>query len=243
MVITPERGTVLIPERTHSQRAKPEHLLKQKYSKKHNHYRARDFLQFQPDTGSITDWNDTRNILTSEDFIIGLIEGLDEELGSASAVVMYSIGVQWGKRDAEIFKQWFEVEFAQPPQKANSLFLLETWWWPYTTQGWGRWEVDLRDRKQGFLVINLFDSAVARTLGDIGRPVCHIYAGLFAGFFSSITPKELQCIEMQCYSMGETYCKFLLSTADRIDAVSFWMNEGATAKDIEKRLRSGERLK
>jgi hypothetical protein len=43
--------------------------------------------------------------------------------------------------------------------------------------------------------------------------------------------------------MGETYCKFLLGNKDRIDAASFWLNEGATARDIQKRLLDGERLK
>jgi hypothetical protein len=34
-----------------------------------------------------------------------------------------------------------------------------------------------------------------------------------------------------------------LGGQDRIDAASFWLNEGATAKDIEKRLRAGELLR
>ena len=80
MVITEERGATLVLDRSLKQRPRPEHSIKQKYAKKHNHYRFRDFLQFQPDRGSIMDWNDTRNILASEDFIIGLIEGLEEEV-------------------------------------------------------------------------------------------------------------------------------------------------------------------
>jgi hypothetical protein len=43
--------------------------------------------------------------------------------------------------------------------------------------------------------------------------------------------------------MGETYCKFLLGGQERIDAATFWLNEGATAKDIEKRLKAGEVLR
>lgn len=213
-----------------------------KYPKKHNHYGFRDFFQFDPDKGTIVDWNSSYNLLTSEDFIIGLVEGLEEEAGEASAAIMYSIGCEWGQKDAFFFDTWFEKEFDRSPRQTNLLFLLETWWWPFTSQGWGRWEVDLGDRKQGFMFINLFDSAVARTLGDVGKPVCFLYAGLFAGFFTEMVKKQLSCIEIQCYSMGETYCKFLLGGQERIDAAAFWFNEGATAKDIEKRLRSGERL-
>lgn len=237
MVVTPEN--LLLPTNT-----KPnlslEHPLKQKYPKKHDRYNFEKYFHFQSETGIVTDWNKQRHLFATEDFIIGLIEGLEEEVGSASGVVMYNIGYEWGSRDAKFFQQWFEQEYGKNIREVNSLFMLQAWWWPFTAQGWGNWEVDMSEHKNNFMFVNIFDSAVARTLGDVGKPVCHIYAGLFAGFFSDLVKKSLSCIEIQCYSMAETYCKFLLGTQDRIDAAAFWQNEGATARDIEKRLRHGE---
>lgn len=214
---------------------------KLKYPQKHNHYGFDEFFRFDPERGTLVDWNGSQNFLTSEDFILGLIEGLEEEVGDASAAVMYTVGCEWGKRDSFVFEKWFEKEYGRSMRQVNLMFLLETWWWPYVSQGWGRWEVDLSDRQQGFMFINLFDSAMARTLGDVGKPACHIYAGLFAGFFTELVKKQLSCIEIQCYSMGENYCKFLIGGQDRINAASFWLNEGATAKDIAARLRKGDR--
>ena len=222
---------------------KNEHFLKNKYPKKHPHYSLEDFLCFQSKTGTIIDWNESRNILVTEDFIIGLIEGLEQEVGSASSVVMYNIGKEWGKRDADFFCNWFEKEYDRGINEFVLPFVLEAWWWPFTSQGWGNWDVDLSDQKNGFMFINVFDSAVARTLGDVGKPVCHIYAGLFAGFFSNLVQKQLDCIEIHCYAMGETYCKFLLGKKETIDAATFWQSEGASAKDIEKQLHNGEYLK
>ena len=152
-------------------------ITKLAFPKKHNHYGFRDFFRFDPERGTILDWNGVQNFLTSEDFIIGLVEGLEEEVGDASAAIMYTVGCEWGKQDSLVFEKWFEEEFDRNIRQVNLMFLLETWWWPYTTQGWGRWEVDMGDRKQGFIFINLFDSAVARTLGDVGKPVCYLYAG------------------------------------------------------------------
>lgn len=218
--------------------------LKQNYPQRHNHYNFKDFFSFQTDTGTIVDWNESRNVLVGENFIIGLIAGLQEEVGDASGVVMYNIGQQWGKEDARFFRSWFTKEYGYDNLiQLNLMYVLEAWWWPFISQGWGNWEVDMSDQKNGFMFINIFDSAIARTLGDVGKPVCHIYAGLFSGFFSSLIGKELDCIEIQCYAMGETYCKFLLGKKDRIDAASFWHHEGATARDIEKRLHNGEYLK
>ena len=103
------------------------HQLRKQYPKKHNHYKFSEFFQFNRSEGTISDWNGSRNILTSEDFIIGLLEGLEEEVGAASAAVMYSIGVEWGKQDSLFFDQWFEREYNTSPQQANLMFLLETW--------------------------------------------------------------------------------------------------------------------
>lgn len=207
---------------------------------KHSHYSYQDFFRFNHDQGIIVDWNDTQNLLMSEDFVVGLQKGLEREVGDASGAVMYSIGVDWGRNDAIVFSEWYEQEFGISTKRSNLLFLLETWWWPFTAQGWGKWEVETESKQKGFIFINVFDSMVARTLGDVGKPVCHLYAGLFAGFFTSMTQRDLACIELQCYAMGETFCKFLLGGQDRIDAANFWINEGASAKEIERRLHQGD---
>ena len=86
---------------------------------RHNHYRFQDFFNFQPDTGLVTDWNETRNTFVSEDFIVGLAKGLEEEVGHASAVVMYNIGCQWGSKDAKGFRKTFREEFDQEIRQAN----------------------------------------------------------------------------------------------------------------------------
>ena len=67
------------------------------HPRKHNHYSFRDFFQFNSGEGSVTDWNGSRNIFTSEDFIIGLLEGLEEEVGEASAAIMRSEERRVGK--------------------------------------------------------------------------------------------------------------------------------------------------
>ena len=218
------------------------HRVKENFPLRKNHYRYEDFFQLDAKQGIFSDWNSSRNVMATEDFVIALMEGLEKEVGSAASVLLYNIGKEWGKNDTVTFKQWFESEYRLTLRQADPLLLFEAWWWPFTSQGWGNWDIDLSEQKNGFMFVNIFDSVVARTLGDVGKPVCHLYAGLFAGFFSEIVNKELGCIEIQCYAMGETYCKFLLGKKERIDAATFWQNEGASTKDIEKRLIGGEYL-
>jgi uncharacterized protein len=154
--------------RSNDLRFEANHLLKQKYPQRHIHYALKDFFSFQADSGTICDWNESRNILVSENFIVGLIAGLEEEVGDASGVLMYNIGQQWGQEDAKFFRNWFVKEYGYEDfSQLNLMYVLEAWWWPFISQGWGNWEVDMSDQKNGFMFINIFDSAVARTLGDV----------------------------------------------------------------------------
>jgi predicted hydrocarbon binding protein len=211
------------------------------HPQRHNHYSRDDFFNFRPSQGAIYDWNQSRNLLVTEDFIIALQQGLEQEAGEASILLMYNLGKQWGVRDAEHFRTWFVQEFKTAIEVAPLAFMLETWWWPFTSQGWGKWEIDLEAQQaQGFTVINLYDSAVAKTLGNVGKPVCHLYAGLFAGFLSVALKRSLSGLEVQCYGMGEPYCKFMIGMEERVNAAQFWLASGATAKEIVQRLEQGE---
>lgn len=204
------------------------------------HFSRHRFFDFDGNTGTIRDRHQQRNLLTTEDFIIGLQKGLEHEVGEASGWLMYLIGEEWGKEDATQFKVWFKEDYGMHFKDAALRFALETWWWPLTAQGWGKWQVDLSSIKEGFLFVDLFDSAVAKTLGDVGKPVCFLYAGLFSGFFSSFFERALSSTEIQCYSMGNDFCRFLIGSEKRVKAAEFWLTSGATAKDIEHRLQAAK---
>jgi predicted hydrocarbon binding protein len=206
---------------------------------KHNHYTHDQFFRHDAASGSVTNVYGQRCLRVTEDFVHGLLGGLEEEVGDAAGEIMYKCGYQWGLADMKSFSaraaQEFEIQFS----KMGMGMMLETWWWPLTVEGWGTWRYDFREAKQGLIFIDVWESAVAQSVGDVGKVMCYFYAGLFASVFTTLTKRELASIEIQCYSMGEDYCKFLVSTAKRVNAASFWRNEGATSKDILKKLKGG----
>ena len=57
----------------------------------------------------------------------------------------------------------------------------------------------------------------------------------FFFFFNDTATTEIYTL-----SLHDALPIFLLGARERIDAAAFWLNEGATASDIEKRLRSGD---
>jgi len=199
---------------------------------KHNVYTLEDYLRHDAKNGTVFTRNAQRTFHVSEDFIIGLQAGLEQEVGDASAIVMYKCGFQWGLADMRRFETTMAREYGQDVQAANINFLMETWWWPLQARGWGSWEIDFSKNDQGIVVINLYDSVVAKTLGEVGKPVCYLYAGMFAGVLTHMSRRPLAGIEIQCYAMGATYCRFVIGAEKRINAVEFWLEEGATASDV-----------
>ena len=75
------------------------------------HFSRYNFFEFNADSGTVLDKNKQRNLITTEDFIIGLQKGLEHEVGDASGWLMYLIGQEWGVADAEAFKVWFKDDY------------------------------------------------------------------------------------------------------------------------------------
>jgi uncharacterized protein len=218
----------------------PENTSTARFGRDACHYGRSQFFRFDTERGKIIDYHQQRNILVGEDFIISLLKGLEHEVGDAAGWLLYQIGFDWGKEDAKIFQTWFKDLYNLTPETTNLAFALETWWWPYTAQGWGRWSPNLQDMDNGFFYVDIFDSAVAKSLGYMGKPVCHLYAGLLAGFFSATFDRPLCGIEIQCYAMGNDFCRFLIGSPERVEAAEFWFSSGATASEIADRFKAGE---
>jgi predicted hydrocarbon binding protein len=206
----------------------------QQYSA-HNYYTAEKFFT-RPERGILINRYRQRMMWVTEDFIVSFHQALEQDVGEAAGEIMYRCGYEWGRQDIAGFEQRFKEEFGFPIEQAVLGMALETWWWPLQMAGWGAWRFDLTFRKEGLIFIDLFDSAVAKSIGNIGKFACHYYAGFFAAVFGHLAKRELGGIEIQCYSMGESFCKFMIAGSKRVDAVQFWVREGATAKEIITRL-------
>lgn len=198
----------------------------------HNHYYDERFFVRDLAKGTVKNVYGQRVMYVTEEFVTGLLSGLEQEVGDAAGEIMYRCGYHWGLQDMKSFTSRTQAEFEVQFNKLWMGMMLENWWWPLQIEGWGAWRFDFRQGKQGLIFIDVFESAVAKSVGDVGKVMCYFYAGLFASVFTVLSKRELACIEIQCYSMGEDHCKFLVATNKRVNAAAFWRNEGATSKDI-----------
>ncbi len=205
----------------------------------HNYFVPEDFTARDPRTRTIRLRDGQRGVYASEDFIASLHTGLHEEVGDAANLVMYKCGYEWGLNDMKRFNEKMRHEFGGGKLdvwQMNRKFVLESWWWPLTTEGWGGWNVDFGFERQGMVFVTIKNSAVAKAMEQVGKPVCYMYAGMFAGVFSVFDREERGGIEVQCYSMGNDCCKFLIGSQKKVNAAEFWRREGANANEIMEKL-------
>lgn len=205
----------------------------------HNYYFSEDFFKFEEEQGAVYLRDGQRAAKVTEAFINGLHLGIEEEVGEPSGLLMYACGYKWGVRDMKRFNERMRHEFGGGKAdvwQMNMQFVFETWWWSLVSEGFGAWSLDLSFRNKGITAVEIRNSAVAQSMEMAGKPVCHLYAGLFAGVFSVFDRKERESIEIQCYSMGNDACKFLVGEQKQINAADFWVKEGASAVEVMGKL-------
>lgn len=205
----------------------------------HNYYTPDEFFRHEPSEGAIYLRDGQRAAKISEAFINGLHSGIEEEVGASSGLLMYRCGQEWALADMKRFAARMRQEFGGGKLdiwQMNPAFVWECWWWPLAIEGFGGWTLDLSFADKDITLIEIRNSAVAKSMKMVGRPVCHMYAGLFAGAFSYFHRKDLQSIEVQCYAMGNDVCKFLVGDEKRVNAAEFWREEGASAQTIRDNL-------
>ncbi len=205
------------------------------YKGYHNYYVPEEFFRYDDHQGAIYLRDGQRAAKVTEAFINGLHLGIEEEVGNASGLLMYKCGQEWALQDMKRFSARMRQEFGGGKTdiwNMNMRFVFECWWWPLTITGFGGWSLDLSFKNKDFTMVEIRNSAVAKSMQLLGKPVCHVYAGLFSGVFSFYERRERECIEVQCYSMGNDVCKFLVGDSNRVNAAEFWRQEGATANEI-----------
>jgi len=209
------------------------------FKNEHNYFVQEEFLKRDEENGNLYLRDGQRAVMASEDFISGLHSGMHEEVDDAANLIMYKCGFDWGVNDMKRFNERMRHEFGGGKVDVwnmNRHFVMESWWWPLTLEGWGAWTIDFSYEKQGMVFVTIRNSAVAKSMEQVGKPVCHMYAGMFAGVFSVYDRDDRGGIEVQCYAMGNDCCKFLVGKSDKVNAAEFWRREGANAGEILERL-------
>jgi bacteriochlorophyll 4-vinyl reductase len=201
---------------------------------RHNYFNDEDFIRPDPARGTVRDAVGRRLVRASADLLAALRAPLGRE-GAAAGDVLYKVGRRWGDADFRAFAARAPKEFGVTGlEQMHFQVMLESWRWPFTSAGWGTWRYDFRRARVGLPVVDLTNSVAVTGRAD--KPVCHLYAGLFAAVFSALAKRDLVGVELQCAATGAECCRFLVASAAKAGAAARLRDEGVPAEEILDRL-------
>lgn len=173
------------------------------------------------------------------DFISSLQTSLSEQFGEDAQDVLYRCGFEWGLQELAAYGSQLQRESTAKTVTLVEMqpqFVLEGWWRTMRAAGHGSAAFDCTREARGILVIDVVDSAMAQTSPRGNQPVCHYYAGLFAGAASFLDRAERHATEVQCRSLGHTLCQFVVGPGSDVDAAEAARRTRTAAVEIIRRL-------
>lgn len=205
-----------------------------------------DFIRSRPAEGALLTPDGRRVTALPETLMRELHAGLDGPGADLTRQLLYHAGYEWGLQDMLQLSQRMRAEADLPDNrdlwKMDAPFVLERWSAPFAAAGWGACIFDLSAHGKGITFVELRQSASASAFNDLtnsigsraSAPVCHLYAGLFAGALSFYDRVESHAVEIECSALGHACCRFIIGPGPIIDQAENARHSGAGSESIRR---------
>ncbi len=100
--------------------------------------------------------------------------------------------------------------------------------------GWGSLEISTIG--EAIVALDSADWAEADPAAALPHPGCYLTSGMLSDFFTRMAGSPLATMEVECRSMGHAQCRWLLGSAEAMQAVYAAMTEGASYTEAAERL-------
>lgn len=161
--------------------------------------------------------------------LTALRRALFREAGSAAAQCLQEAGYSGGDTIFESFREWLrllgkanpeELELEEFQHRASMFF---------QQIGWGT--IAVHPLSDSVAVVESTDWHEADPADALDHPACHFTTGMFADFFGRLSGAPLAVLEVECRSMGNPRCRFLLGNSDVLQFIFQEMERGVSYQD------------
>lgn len=199
-----------------------------------------NFVQANPAEGSLRRADGVRLAVVPADFLLAVHQHLFEHFADSCQDLLYRSGYEQGLQDMVRVGQELKEQYGGGSfdlWQMDAKFILNSWWEPLQQAGWGACTIDLSAHSRGFVFIELDDSPVADAIAHVEHPICHFFAGLFAGAVSFYDRAERHATEIECRAAGGAKCRFIVAPGSEVDTAEGWRQQGIAGDEIIRRLR------
>ena len=205
-----------------------------------NYFAPRAYVQGDFESGLLENRQGGRLLALPDTLLKGLYRGLNSELGSATGVVLYNCGYQWGKNFFRRFSEEVASYYERPLAEMEMIELIQCLKQCWKAHGWGIMKPNFEHYQQGFLLVEVKNSAFVTGNEVTERPNCFIEAGLLSAFFSELSETDLFCVQTACESLGNSSNQFVLGLAKRLKEAEAMVEKGQTHTAIVQSLTTNQ---
>jgi predicted hydrocarbon binding protein len=199
-----------------------------------------DFIRSRPAEGELHTPDNRRVVALPAAVLQALHAGLADGNPGTLRPILYRAGYEWGLQEMLHLHTRLRAELDPSDQRdlwhLDAPFVLERWAAPFAAAGWGACVFDVSEHGKRLLFVELRHSAAAAACRDakINAPVCHLYAGLFAGALSFYDRTESHAVETECTALGHACCRFIVGPGPLIDQAENARQSGLAHEAIRR---------
>jgi predicted hydrocarbon binding protein len=144
--------------------------------------------------------------------LAALHAALQRDAGPAAAAYLQEAGYAGGEAVFASFRDWLAAKGEGAPEDLELDRFQQRATEYFRDAGWGSLIVGtLRD---AVATLDSADWGEADSSNGLDHPGCHLTTGMFADFFGRIADHPLAVLEVECRSMGDSRCRFLIGNAE-----------------------------
>ena len=152
-------------------------------------------------------WQERRVVILAQPAVARMLDGIRSVLGTGGYVVLYGLGIDYGKELAGYFMD-----------KLGRDYLLGNygyWLNVLAATGWGI--PDIKGPKDDFPNLTIGLSSCLECDGRSSREaVCSFMRGFLSGVFGEIAGHVVHCEESLCQAKGDSHCEFQLRSGKSV---------------------------
>jgi photoactive yellow protein len=174
-------------------------------------------LSHDAGTGRLTDATGAPAVVANADFWLALQESYSSVPAEERRGALLRLGREWGLRQALKVERFTQEEHNLTLREVELQIALGTLSGSIGVLGLGSFEVDLRYRSRGLLLVQHQHSPFAAMLAAEDGLRCPVLAGLHAGFLSYLAGRPLSAREIHCSARPQDPCRILVATEQRLE--------------------------
>jgi predicted hydrocarbon binding protein len=160
----------------------------------------------------------------TRDALTALRNALLRDTGPNAAACLQEAGYAGGGALFDAFRQWLAGRHQATPESLSvDAFQREATEF-FRQAGWGSLSVGALH--ETVATLDSGDWAEATPEQPLEHPFCHLTAGMFADFFGRVADAPLAVMEVECRTVGDARCRFLLGSTEVMQQVYEGMASG-----------------